>query len=1259
MGNKKRSISDHEWLLTAVAIESNLADAQKVSEAVEQALVDTDLSYVDALKKHANLDDDVMATLDRLVDARAAQFDGDKQAALTQTLNNNPEVKNSMVGLPSLDPTLCPSDTRVEGQKSQAKELPVSDRYDLSEVFAQGGLGQIWRAHDRLLARDVAIKQILPRATSVQSVQQRFLREAKITGQLEHPSIVPVYDIGRLPNADEPFYAMRFVDGETLGQRIKQYHLEQPGSESASLQLRQLLTTMVSICNAVGFAHNRKVLHRDLKPDNVILGNFGEVSVLDWGLARLLDSPDEALESWQPIEDDRTELTMAGAIVGTPAYMAPEQARGHGKLTESTDIYALGAILYHVLTGAPPFIDKDIKQLLRQIIDEPAVSPREKNPNVAPALNSICLKALEKEPGNRYASATELADDLNRYLADEKVSAHNEGFVELARRWIRRHRTLVSSAAAAMVVAIVVLAIAAVLLNAARQRETIAKQKIASQKSAIEVARNDLQDSNEQLRIVNADLETANQRAEQSLKDARDAIDNWYTIVATNKELATTPRSSEFRKQLLQKASEYYQKFLRELPDDESLQTSAAESHIRLATIKLELEPGLAAVPHFDSAENIYNSLLTEQPDDHDLNFALAGVLNDKSAAYYQVNQVKPALELLDKAEQIYRQLSKASPTDNQLKSKTAWLTANRAEIYLKLNRLTECITAFSKSIDVHQALVKAKYEVEKSTQAMGQGYYRRGAAHIKIRKFDDAQKDLEQSLQIRRKLLTLDSANPKYRADLANSLTDFGLLAMATGKNTVAESTFREMVKIAESLTDDFPSVPKYQNDLALAFANLAKSLDRARQLDKAKTSFEDAQRVAAKLSKQFPDVPQYVSLNSELAINYAIMLANRGENAKAIEQFQHAAIVQEELTNNHPEFIRYAIGLVNTRSNLVAMHIRNHELDRSNQATVALIKDCERFIKRWPDSVDLQLTLASVYSNRGATRSQTDQSDLAQQDFETALEIREKLSKRFPDNHEVLGDLAESYNNFGIYLNSIGDKKDAIVRLEKAVRTREELAKQRPGVAANTDVAVSMFGLGQVYMLDNPQQAESLFSSSIDLLVASIQQSPQFNRAQQYLVFAGQSRAWVRWDLSKTDEAILDLEQMLHIKTPRIKNETRASLGFFLLKSGQEDRGEELLKEAQLESVITGRARVDFAAAHALLHAKILNDETLTPDARDKALADHLAKSLAGIQASFDGPRISSNENWVSITENPDFKTVAATDAFKKLQEDGNKVK
>jgi PAS domain S-box-containing protein len=290
-------------------------------------------------------------------------------------------------------------------------------RYGFTSIHAVGGIGRVWLARDHQLDRDVAIKELLPENASDVRTVARFLREARLTGQLEHPGIVPVYEVAGRER--RPFYAMRFVRGRTLSDAVHSYHVNRLKGREDPLEFIALLTAFAAVCNAVAYAHSRHVVHRDLKGDNVILGDFGEVIVLDWGLAKLVGQPDESENEPVQITPQGAQdagLTVQGEVMGTPGYMAPEQAAGRlNEIDQRTDVFGLGAIFYEILTGRPPFVGRDTFEVLQQAVrGEPAL-PRELWPEVPPALEAICLKAMAKARRERFSSASDLAQEVQRW----------------------------------------------------------------------------------------------------------------------------------------------------------------------------------------------------------------------------------------------------------------------------------------------------------------------------------------------------------------------------------------------------------------------------------------------------------------------------------------------------------------------------------------------------------------------------------------------------------------------------------------------------------------------------------------------------------------------------------------------------------------------------------------------------------------------------------------------------------------------------
>ena len=279
----------------------------------------------------------------------------------------------------------------------------AGERFRILRFHREGGLGRVYVARDEELGREVALKEIRPDKVAEADLRGRFVLEAEINGGLEHPGIVPVYSLGTYDDG-RPFYAMRFVEGDSLKEAIESYHKEHPRPDPTAVEFRKLLGRFIDVCEAIAFAHSKGVLHRDLKPHNVMLGRYGETLLIDWGLAKATGrrepvGPEAAVEATLVPPSGSGHAPTLG-VLGSPPYMSPEQAAGAAEsLGPATDVYGLGAILFALLTGEPPVEGKTTEEVLDRVRRGAIRSPRSLNPNIPRALEAVCLKALATAAG--------------------------------------------------------------------------------------------------------------------------------------------------------------------------------------------------------------------------------------------------------------------------------------------------------------------------------------------------------------------------------------------------------------------------------------------------------------------------------------------------------------------------------------------------------------------------------------------------------------------------------------------------------------------------------------------------------------------------------------------------------------------------------------------------------------------------------------------------------------------------------------------
>lgn len=667
-------ITDRNLLFGLLAFQVGFVTRAALVAALKTWVLDKRRPLAEILREQNAIAPETLALLEAIVQKQLDLHGGDAGRSLASVSAlaasvidelerlGDPEVRDSLAragSAPTVD-EVAETAVHVAAGASSSRGL----RFRILRPHARGGLGLVYLARDEELNRDVALKEIQERHADRPESRSRFMLEAEVTGGLEHPGIVPVYGLGQYADG-RPFYAMRFIRGDSLKEAIERFHAEPRSWREKSLELRELLGRLIDVCNAMQYAHDRGVLHRDLKPGNIMLGQYGETLVVDWGLAKPLGTGSENAgptgePALRPSAAAGGSATVQGTAVGTPQYMSPEQAAGQfDRLGPASDVYSLGATLYSLLTGHSAFAPppgaagrQGLEDVLRRVREGDFPAPRQINPQISPPLEAICLKAMARAPEDRYARPRALLDDLRHWLADEPVSAWPEPWTVRARRWAARHRTFVTSLAVALSVGVVSLLAATALLldrNAVIERKNQALFEANVRVNAESVERE------RQRQLAVAAQRTAEERLYQSVEtlklfalDARDycedAIvpgpskrqlfnvlatqldalaagpeekvfneDKWRARIFLRETVALTQlelgRANDARKQL-DMALKLADRWLDERPGDPAAQARrAAVLHLLGETNRRLLNPPVA-VKYFQEAYEIRKTLL-------------------------------------------------------------------------------------------------------------------------------------------------------------------------------------------------------------------------------------------------------------------------------------------------------------------------------------------------------------------------------------------------------------------------------------------------------------------------------------------------------------------------------------------------------------------------------------------------------------------------------------------------------------------------
>jgi serine/threonine-protein kinase len=740
---------------------------------------------------------------------------------------------------------------------------------------------------------------------------------------------------------------MRFIRGETLQDAITVFHAaETPARHPSerSLALHELLNRFVSICNTVAYAHSRGILHRDLKPRNVMLGKYDETLVVDWGLAKPFDRDESAHsvgeETLTPISGSGSGTPTVG-VVGTPAYMSPEQAKAPRETVgPASDIFALGGILYAILTGQAPYQGRSVHQVLEQVQRCEFPAPRQVKPGLPRGLEAICLKAMAPRPEKRYPTALELAADVRRWLADEPVTAWREPWTIGARRWMRRHRTLVTSTAAVLIFGLAALAGFATVL--------------AGKNRTLDARNLQLAGKNQELADKNRELDQQRQRAEQREELAIEAVSRFHDAVTANRELKNHAELDDLRKALLKEPMEFFRKLRDQLQADrdtrpQALAKLAAANH-DLAKTTAEIGSIPDAIQSYSEAIAIRERVLGEHPTASGVQFDLAKSYNNLGGLLYTTGQPAQALESFRRALAIKERMARDHPTD----------------------------AAFQRDLAAsHINLAVLMSETGQPAQAL---------------------ESLKQAMKIQQRLVHDHPAVTQYQSDLATSHSNLGIQLSNNGQTAQALESHRQALALRQRLVRDEPAVADHWLDLASSHLSIAILLNDAGRTAEALEPCRQAVAIYERLARENPAVTYCQSELARSHINLGNFLSETGQPAQAQESYQQALAIWERLARANPTVTEYQRGLVHGHNSLGALQSDRARPAEARESYRRALVICERLARDYPSLHEFQNVLGSTLGNLAETEIAQGQWRQARPLLERAIELQHKAMAAMP---------------------------------------------------------------------------------------------------------------------------------------------------------------------------------------------------------------------------------------------------------------------